>query len=347
MNVPSGPGLVVYQNTGRVDAIDEYSRRLVYALAAKGAEVDYVPDGLSAARSRHARPAWLLLQYNPFSYGRWGIAPSLLRDAAGLRTRDATFAVCVHESSTHVHDWRSALMATTHRAQLPILLACADVVLGVTERLVQRLGHDAVHVPVGSNVTPVDVSRRVARERGGLGEKVVVALFGTGHPSRAVDHAEAAIAALANRHGAEIIHVLNLGLGAPPLAVPSGVAVTRPGHLGATELSLQLRTSDIVLLPFVDGISTRRTTLMAALAHGLPVVTVYGPDTDSVLLTDPPSIGLTPAGEPAIYARAVVDLVDDQAKLRALGEAGRRMYEDLFAWPIIADQVASALAAVR
>jgi len=344
MTATARPGLVVYQNTGGVDAIDEYSRRLVDALVANGTTVEYVADGLSAARQRDAEPAWVLLQYNPFSYGRWGVAPALLRDAAAVRRRwSATFAVCVHEPWTHVHDWRSALMAACQRGQLPVLLTLADVVLGVTERTARRLGRDAIHVPVGSNVTPAEMTTRAARERIGVTGKLVVALFGTGHPSRAIDHAQGAIAALANRRGADSICVLNLGLGAPPLQVPTGVVVHTPGRIEARELSLQLRASDIVLLPFVDGISTRRTTLMAALAHGLPVVSVRGTDTDSVLVTHPDAISLTPVGELAAYARAVVELVEDQSQLRAVGLAGRRLYEERFDWPVLADQVKAAM----
>jgi len=343
MNAAGRPGLVVYQNSGGVDAIDEYSRRLVGALVADGTVVDYVADGMAAARRRPV-PAWVLLQYNPFSYGRWGISAALLRDVAAVRRRrNTTIAVCVHEPWTHVHDWRSVLMAGAQRAQLQVLLGLADVVLGVTEHLARRLGRRAVHVPVGSNVTPVDLSRREARSQAGVTGELVVALFGTAHPSRALDHAEAAIAVLAGRRGARAVRVLNLGHGAPALKVPPGVAVDMPGRIEARELSLRLRASDIVLLPFVNGVSTRRTTLMAALAHALPVASVHGSDTDSVLVAHPEAISLTPAGEPAAYAQAVAELVDDRDRLRAVGLAGRRLYEAHFDWPVLAHEVTSAL----
>jgi len=337
-------GLVVYRDTGGVDAIDEYSRRLVAAFVEQGTPAQYVAEGLSAARRRGGDPAWVLLQYNPFSYGRRGIAPGLLRDAAALRRRSGTrFAVCVHEPWTYVYDWRSALMAAAHRAQLPALLALADVVLAVTEELARRLGRDTIHVPVGSNLTAVALSPRAARERLGIGSEVVVALFGTNHPSRALDHAEAAIGALATSRGADAVRVLNLGRDAPPLEVPAGVAVDAPGRLEARELSVRLRASDIVLLPFADGLSTRRTTLMAALAHGLAVAGLRGAGTDSVLTGHPEALVLTPAGHPAVYANAVVELAADPARLRTMGEAGRRLYEQHFDWPVLAHRVSSAL----
>ncbi len=344
MSVSARTGLVVYRNTGGVDAIDEYSRRLVDALVGHGTPTEYVACGLSSARCRSGDPPWILLQYNPFSYGRWGIAPGLVRDAALLRYRTgASLAVCVHEPWTHVHDWRSALMATYHRAQLPALLHQADVVLGVTETLVQHLGSGAVHVPVGSNLTPIALSARTARAHLDIADEFVVALFGRGHPSRSLDHAEAAIVALASSRDARTIRVLSLGSGAPPLNVPPGVTVDTPGRLEPEELSLRLRASDIMLLPFRDGISTRRTTLMAALAHGLPVAGLHGPGTDSVLIHNPEGLLLTPAGRPAAYARAVVELAADPVRLHNTGIAGRILYEQNFDWPVLARRVTAAL----
>src|SRR5262249_28838598 len=77
---------------------------------------------------------------------------------------------------------------------------------------------------------------------------------------------------------------------------------------------------DLMLLPLTDGVSTKRGTLMAALAHGVPVVGLQGTRTDRILRGD--ALTLTPAGDPAAFARAAVALAGDPAALRAPGEAG-------------------------
>ena len=187
-----GPGLVVYRQTSELDAIDEYSRRLAAALRSSGREVDYESRGLATVRRRGSRPPWVLLQYNPFSYGHWGIAPGLIVDAAVLRRRGTRIALMVHESWIELRDWRTIPMGGYQWGALRSLLVCADAVLVSTEALVRRVGHGAVHVPVASNITPLGVAQTEARQRLGLGDELVVALFGTGHPSRALDHAEAA-----------------------------------------------------------------------------------------------------------------------------------------------------------
>jgi len=341
---PAAPGLVAYRDAGPTDAIAEHGRRLVAALAASGVPAAYEGEGLRPILARAGpAPPWILLQYNPNSYGRRGVAPGLVRDVLRLRRRTpSALLLCVHEPWTYVHDARSLLMTSWHRLQLRPLLAAADGVGAVTAPLARRLGHGAVHVGVGTNVTPVAVARDEARRRLAVGDALVVVLFGGAHPSRAHDHAAAALAALAAQ-GADRLLVLNLGAGAPAPSVPEGVAVRSPGPLTEAELSLHLLAGDLALLPLVDGLSTRRTTLMAALAHGLPVAGLRGPGTDPLLAARPDAVALTPAGDRGAYARAVVALADDPAVRSALGRAGRRLYERELDWPVVARRVTRAL----
>jgi glycosyltransferase involved in cell wall biosynthesis len=106
---------------------------------------------------------------------------------------------------------------------------------------------------------------------------------------------------------------------------------------------VHLWASDLVLLPFTDGVSTRRTTLMAALAHGRPVLGLRGDNTDSVLAAAPDALALTPVGDTVAFSRAAVELTRDPHRLRALGDAGRHLYETRFDWPVMAERVTTVL----
>lgn len=346
---PLGAGAVVYRRAAEVDAIDEYSRRLVGALCESGIEARYVSDGLSSAGRQFAQPQWLLLQYNPFSWGHWGIAPGLLKDAIAVRRqRDILLAVFVHEAWVEATDparsrWRSTLMGSYQRAQLAILLQNADIVMAATEAVARKIGRDAVHVPVGTNVTPLPLTREDARQLLGLGGEIVICLFGRDRPSRASMYSKAAISLLAEALGPTSIKVLNLGHGAATLNLSRAIPVETPGHLEAGELSVRLRASDILLLPFIDGLSTGRTTLMAALAHGLPVVGLCGRDTDAVLIGHPEALTLTPLGDIGAFTSATLALARAPDRLRATGEAGRELYAREFDWPVIAQQIQAAL----
>jgi glycosyltransferase involved in cell wall biosynthesis len=332
-----------------MDAIDEYSRRLVYALCDTGVPARYVADGLSSARLQVADPRWILVQYNPFAYGHWGVAPGLIREAFMFRRRTGVpLAVSVHEAWVDTDDrgrarWRSALMGAYQHAQLASLMRVADVVMAATQVLVRKVGHDAIYVPVGSNITPLAITRDDAREQLDLGDELVVSLFGGDRPDRALEYATAAIELLAKAKGPGAVKVLNLGLGAPQLDISPEIAVDTPGHLEADELSVRLRASDVLLLPFFDGLSTRRTTLMAGLAHGLPIVGLHGPGTDDILTGCPEALTLTPVGDINAYAHATLRLANHPDRLRASGESGHQLYTKHFDWSITASRVAAAL----
>jgi glycosyltransferase involved in cell wall biosynthesis len=344
MSITADTGVVVYRGRGGIDAIDEYSRRLVAAMAADGTDAQYTPHGLRSVLASAAPPAWVLLQYNPFRYGRYGFAPGLLRDVRRLHGRARTYlAVMVHEAWVDMTDPKSSFIGSWQRVQLRALLRSADCVMTSTEALAHELGGGAIHVPIAANITPVQASPGSARQRLGLGDRLAVALFGRANPGRALDYAEAAIAALARAHGTGRLVILNLGADAPRLRVPTGVEVQSPGELPADELSLHLWASDLVLLPFSDGVSTRRGTLMAALAHGRPVLGLLGPRTDALLADAVDALALTPVGDRSDFSRAAVQLVSDPERRRAIGEAGRRLYEAHFDWPVAARRVASLL----
>ena len=341
----SAGGVVVYRPKSAMDAIDAYSRRLVDALVDAGQPATYVPDGLPAVRRAAARPAWILLQYMPFAYGHWGIAPDLIRDAVALkRATGAMFGVMIHEAWVPMDDWRTCLMGAYQRLQLRCLLrVAADAIFVATESLGGVLDGPSVHVPVGSNITPNTTTREAARDELGIGDELVVALFGAGHPHRALEHAEAALAALVDQRGGDTLRVFNLGAGARRLRVPAELRVDTPGELPAKDISLRLRASDLLLMTFADGVSTRRTTLMAGLAHALPVVGLRGVNTDGVLLRHPEALVLTPVGDQRAFARAVLDITRDRQRLETAGSAARALYVNCFDWPVATDLLMTAL----
>jgi glycosyltransferase involved in cell wall biosynthesis len=346
----SGTGMIVYRKGPGVDAIDQYSRRLADAMREEGSEVRYVPDGVSPLLVARDDPDWILLEYNPFSYGRAGIAPRLVRDVCALRRRSrARIVLMVHEAWIGIRDPKSLLVGVWQRAQLRSLLRLADVVVTSTEALARELGARAVHVPVAANVMPVDTTPEAAREHLGLSGRLVVTLFGRGNPARVLDYAEAAIAALADTHGRERIAVLNLGADAPPVRVPDGVDLRAPGVVDVDQLSTHLCASHIVLLPFDDGLSTRRTTLMAALAHGRPVLGLSGRSTDSVLFdaARDGAVALSAAGDRNAFVRAAVEVSADPERLRAIGKRGRRLYAERFDWPVIARRLTALVSAPK
>lgn len=340
--------MVVYHRDAGIDAIDQYTRHLVAALNARGLDARYVADGLAPALAVPATPPWVLLQYNPFRYGRAGVAPGLLADIHRLRRRfSAPLAVMVHEAWIDMTSPKSTAIGAWQRAQLRLLLRSADAIMASTEPLAAELGCGALHVPVGSNIPPAAVSGTAARAELDLDERLVIALFGRDHPSRALNYAEEAIAAIWRRHDCRPLTVLNIGSDAPPVRVPAGVELRTTGQLEPLAISCHLSASDLALLPFRDGVSTKRSTLMAALAHGVGVLGLRGHNTDPMLAQAQDAITLTDVGDVAAYARAAARLAGDRDRLARLGLSGRTLYESQFDWPVVASRVQVVLERVR
>ena len=236
-------------------------------------------------------------------------------------------------------------MGAWQRVQLVGLLISCDRAFASTEGVAARLrramlGKPVLPLPVGSNLPDMS-SRPIERaELGVPDETLLVALFGTGHPSRLLGYAVEAIRAVAAT-GRKVV-ALNLGAGAPPLAgLDESIRVLAPGLLEPSEVARRLAAADLFLAPWEDGASTRRGTLMAALQHGLPVVTTDGPLTGS-MLRDSGAIALAPVDRPELFVRIATSLAGDPAARHALGKAGRELYDSAFDWPVIASRLLDA-----
>jgi glycosyltransferase involved in cell wall biosynthesis len=101
------------------------------------------------------------------------------------------------------------------------------------------------------------------------------------------------------------------------------------GDLSPVDLSLHLSACDLLLQPFIDGVSSRRTSIMVALAHGLPIVTTSGELTED-LWTEEGAVSLAPAKDPSAIVNETQRLLADADARRRLGRAARALYEERF-----------------
>jgi glycosyltransferase involved in cell wall biosynthesis len=167
----------------------------------------------------------------------------------------------------------------------------------------------------------------LARARTSLGAARCIAHFGTYSPLIRRDLGPA-IREIARRR-AEVRFLL-LGRGAQKFLRTLALEDRAEARddVPASEVAALLKASALALQPFPDGISARRTSAMAALALGVPMVTTDG------FLTDPAwregGVALVPVGQPLELARLCGAILDDPAMGRAVGERGARLYRDRF-----------------
>lgn len=333
------------------DGIRDFSETLAAALdGVVGVDAQFVPWSRSCGWPvTLEQSSSIVLQYNPFSYGRGGFAPSLLGHLL-RRHRQASLCVMIHEPYVAISDARSAAMGIWQRAQLRLLLEMADAIGistdGFRSYLPAKHRARAVHMPVGSPLPDARDRRAATRAALGAGDSdLVVALYGSDNFSRLIDQGVAAIAGIVDAGWAPL--VLNLGFAAPaisPLSAPA--RVIRPGALRPSELAEHLAAADIALLPYVDGASTRRTTMIAALQQQTCVLSTRGHLTDMELAQAPSPI-LTPAGDRKAFVDAAIALASNPTLRRRVSAQGRELFEALFSWPVIARRIVGTLSAAR
>ncbi|OGO04949.1 MAG: hypothetical protein A2Y60_05415 [Chloroflexi bacterium RBG_13_54_9] len=218
-------------------------------------------------------------------------------------------------------------------------------------------------IPIGSNIIPTlpdDYDRDSWRARYDIGAgDVLLSYFGLLNSSKGV---EVLLAAL--RHLPESMprtKLLMVGASAgdsdptnvlyeqkilrliDDLAVRDVVKFT--GHVAPVDVSANLMASDICVLPFKDGASFRRGSLMAALAHGLPLVTTQTPDGSKAGTEDasgrPPrlvhgeSCLLVASDDEKALAEAIVQLIGSPQLRKKLSEGALQLAK-CFSWDRIA-----------
>ena len=308
-----------------------------------------------AACVQKDKPDWVLLQYNPFSYGRWGLnlhLPEILRHLRrGLpRTR---LAVMVHEPFVPIITPQFAVMASWQRWQLWRLGQAADVLFFSIEPWAIRFkkwfpGKRVHHLPVGSNIGRVPITRSEARARLGISEDtVILGLFGTAGSGRLLGRTKEALTALRSKG----ISALLLYIGPDTAAICTalgGENVVAGGPFSAHEVSCRLSAMDIYLAAYGDGVSTRRGAFMAALQHGCAVVATCGPLTDTMLRQEAEAAFLfTDVADPSAFTAAVVGLAQNAERRQCLSRYGQALSDREFAWGEIAKTLMAALAEIE
>ncbi|KAB8145111.1 glycosyltransferase [Chloroflexia bacterium SDU3-3] len=210
----------------------------------------------------------------------------------------------------------------------------------------------AALIPIGSNIPtalPDGYEREAWRRQLGLADdEVLVAYFGLMGRSKGVDTLVEALALLPPH-----IRLLVIGgeASAPQdvayaaevrariAALGLGGRVQITGQLPEHEVAAHLRAADMAALPFADGASFRRGSLLAALAHGAPVVTTAPQAAGGALrpLVEGESALLVPPDQPAPLAQAILRLAGDPALRARLAEGGRQLAAQ-FSWEHIAQQ---------
>jgi glycosyltransferase involved in cell wall biosynthesis len=108
-----------------------------------------------------------------------------------------------------------------------------------------------------------------------------------------------------------------------------GKRIHAPGQLDAADVSRHLSACDLLIQPYPDGVSTRRTSIMAGLAHGLPIVTTMGSLTED-LWSKSRAVALAAEGNIEEIVERTQHLLADEGERQRLKGAARVLYNARF-----------------
>jgi glycosyltransferase involved in cell wall biosynthesis len=108
------------------------------------------------------------------------------------------------------------------------------------------------------------------------------------------------------------------------------------GYVPQEQVSAALLSADAVLLPYRDGISFRRGSLHAALAHGCPIISTF-PAVPLPELIQDQNVLLVPPDDPESLSQAAQRLHADPGLKRQIGQGATALAQQ-FTWERIAER---------
>lgn len=333
------PGVVVHPVLGRLNPAD--LRRTGRAL------------------NRFPRPRCILLQWVPHAYGWHSMnLPFCVWMWIRARLLGDDLGIMVHEPFLGFFEgtWRQNGAALVHRLMTMLLLNAARRIWISTPRWEKAwkpyaLGRRVpfAWLPLPSNVPVADDPAAVAalRVRYAPAGEQIIGHFGTfGYPITPMLESIIPLLLDSSAHtvmvfiGPQGAQFRDLILRHHP-EYEGRLHVTGPIPATDPRLSAHLAACDLMIQPYPDGVSSRRTSLLAPLAHGVPIVTTTGPSTES-LWRGSEAVALAPAGDPRAFVAQVRALLSDRSAQRRATQAARSLYQKTFAIERIAEAYRSA-----
>jgi glycosyltransferase involved in cell wall biosynthesis len=341
------------------DALEEYCRYLGEALRVREIELDLVrvewaesgwawalQDLANKAKNWHGR--WVLLQYTALSWSKRGFPSRVLRVMRILRGAGARVGVVFHDVEPYPGNRaidklrRGAQVRTMRRAVKAADAAISTVPIKQLSWKVPA-ARKISFIPVGANL-PIPDIRMTVPDSPSLAQALdvpTVAVFGiTGGAAGTQEITDIAGAVRIASRDISNLHLTVLGRNSDTAEshlrealrdLP--VAVRVLGLLPADEVVRELCASNVLL--FVrGGISSRRSSAIAGIACGLPVIGFAGTET-APPVTEAGIVFIDPQRKESL-GEALHRVLTDAGYRAGLAKRSRDAYENHFAWSVIA-----------
>lgn len=304
------------------------------------------------ACARAAGAEWVHIQYQTAAYGMHpavNVLPYFLR-RHGLRAawtyHDLRVPYLFPKAGVRLRNWVT---------RLPLHAADAVVVTNQSdwESVQGQVQRGQLHrIPIGNDIKSRQFSaeertrRRAARGYGS--EQLVLGYFGFLNASKGGLTLVETLATLAGEGRDVYLMMIGERVGASDETnfrylqrVEAAISehgldsrVQWTGHQSDAEVAADFNAIDVLVMPYEDGMSMRRSTLTAALANGCAIVTTH-PQTPTPELVADSDLVLVPPRDPAATAEAVRRIAENPRLAENLRANALRASRQ-FSWEVIA-----------
>ena len=303
------------------------------------------------------------IQYSPNFYGSLSFAVNLLPWL--LLGTNCRTVVTFHEIySPKLSSFRNRILSIVDYVKDTVLLfGVSAAILTVSSRSL-RLGtvfpwlKSRLHtIPVGTGVQvePMEPDERTKqRARLGVGEEeLLLGSFGSMHVDRCYETLIRVLHGLKARlpklrlafigaYREDHPYYRNLKKLIAERELESYIVWT--GYGTEQEISRWLSALDVYVMVDKRGASGRKSSLITAIAHGLPVISTFGTDTPSEFY-NPESLLLVAVDDEHTLSRHIEALAQDGERRTRLRAGARRLFEAHYAWGTIARKTVEAYGA--
>jgi glycosyltransferase involved in cell wall biosynthesis len=319
--------LITCEFPPRFGGVSDYCGQVAAGLRAAGEQVHvwcdefdgFTSEGIARAAAlidACPAPRRLLVQWVPHGYGRRSMNVEFCR---WIASRNDEIDLMVHEPGLGFLEGgiRHHAVAVVHRAMLALLLSKASRVWMSTAAWEPYLRPylfgrkiPLAWAPVPSNI-PVSPKGPDADYAAGY--------FGQ-YDAQGIRVLMKILEVVPDR-------VALIGRGAERVPMHERTIVI--GEADPGRISRAIASCWVMCHHYIDGVTGRRTTAMASLAHGKAVVTVAGRLTEP-LWRESGAVALSAAGDAAAMAENIQKLIRDHGERARLGEAGLKLYRERF-----------------
>jgi glycosyltransferase involved in cell wall biosynthesis len=300
-------------------------------------------------------PDYLLLEYNPFSYGRRGIAPTLPLALSNVRRRHPQIRIglLAHETYCPGGSVKRSLLRAAQRSQYRMLgerahhvFVSIDSWVADARGIIQ--GTPISRMTIGANIPRSQLTTWQAKERLRIPQaSPTIVSFGTLSPRhRDPSLTRAALQAAVDEDPRAV--AIYVGPDESPfreLAVSAGIDHLSYANLPDQAVGDALAAGDLAIAPFEGGVSLRRGSFLALLQQGLPCTTTDGPLTGDTL-RQAHQDGAFELCEPtaSAFAAGVVSLLRSPSRRETMSAKAAAYVASNHAWSIVANQIMDTLA---